>query len=255
MPSFTTSEGLNIHYRSLGKGEPVVLVHGWMVSGDVWDPIVDALVEAGKQLIIPDQRGSGSSGKPAQGYSLEQYASDLLALVDTAGLGRFKLVGHSMGGQIAQLAAAQLGDRLESLTLVCTVPASGIPLPDEAKGLFRSCGSNPEAQTAILGMACKQLDDAGRAALLASAATVSDHCIAQAFDAWTAGGFADRLGAITCKTYVLGTDDPFLPPDFLKQAVVEPIANAEFVHLPGPGHYPQTESPAATAAQLRELLK
>ena len=255
MPSFTTPDGLNIHYRTLGQGDPVVLVHGWMVSGDVWDPVVDALIEAGKQLIIPDQRGTGSSGKPTQGYTLEQYAADLLALVDTAGLDRFKLVGHSMGGQIAQLAATQLGDRLESLTLVCTVPASGIPLPDEAKGLFRGCGSNPEAQAAILGMACKQLDDAGRAALLETAATVCDACIAQAFDAWTAGGFADRLGAITCKTYVLGTDDPFLPPDFLKQAVVEPIANAEFVHLPGPGHYPQTESPTATAAQLRELLK
>lgn len=91
--------------------------------------------------------------------------------------------------------------------------------------------------------------------LLATAATVSDACIAQAFDAWTAGGFADRLSAITCKTHVLGTDDPFLPPEFLKQAVVEPIANATFVHLPGPGHYPATEDPKATAARLRELLR
>jgi len=254
VPSFTTSDGQNIHYRALGKGDPVVLVHGWMVSGAVWDPIVDALVEAGKQLIIPDQRGTGSSGKPARGYTLEQYAADLIELVDAAGLDRFKLVGHSMGGQISQLAATQLGDRIESLTLVCTVPASGIPLPDELVRLFRGCGSNPEAQTKILGMACKQLDDDGLRSLLATAATVSDACIAEAFDSWTAGGFADRLAAITCKTHVLGTDDPFLPPEFLKQAVVEPIANAEFVYLPGPGHYPQNESPKPTAAKLRELL-
>ena len=254
MPSFTTADGQNIHYRVLGQGEPVVLVHGWMMSGAVWDPIVDALVEAGKQLIIPDQRGTGSSGKPAQGYTLEQYASDLIALVDAAGLDRFKLVGHSMGGQIAQLAAAQLGDRVESMTLVCTVPASGIPLPPEAQALFRSSGGNPEAQAAILGMACKLLDDDGRRSLLGDAATVSNVCIAQAFDSWMTGGFADGLSAITCKTYVLGTDDPFLPPEFLKQAVVEPIANAEFVYLPGPGHYPATESPTATAAKLRELL-
>lgn len=255
MPSFTTSDGLNIHYRDLGQGDPVVLVHGWMVSGAVWDPIVDALTEAGKRLIIPDQRGSGSSGKPAQGYTLEQYTTDLLALVDTAGLDRFALIGHSMGGQIAQLAATRLGDRITSMTLICTVPASGMALPPEAVALFRTSGGKPEAQAAILGMACKQLDDDARAALLADAATVCDTCIAEAFDSWTAGGFADRLSAITCKTYVLGTDDPFLPPDFLKQTVVEPIANAEFVHLPGPGHYPQSESPAATAAQLRELLK
>ena len=107
----------------------------------------------------------------------------------------------------------------------------------------------------ILQMACKQLDDDGLRFLLATGATVANACIAQAFDAWTAGGFADRLPGITCKTYVLGTDDPFLPPEFLQQAVVAPIANAEFVHLPGPGHYPQVERSEATAAKLVELLR
>ncbi len=254
MPSFSSPDGHEIHYRVLGQGDPVVLVHGWMVSGAVWDPVTDELVAAGKQLIIPDQRGTGASAKPERGYTLEAYAADLLALIDAAKLDRVALVGHSMGGQITQLAATSLGDRVERLVLVCTVPASGIPLPDPLVELFRDSGGDRAAQTQILQMACKQLDDAGLRALLEIAASVSAECIAEAFDAWTAGGFADRLGAITAKTYVLGTDDPFLPPEFLTQAVVEPIPNAEFVHLPGPGHYPQFESSAATAAKLRELL-
>jgi len=254
MPSFTNAEGYNIHYRELGTGDPVVLVHGWMVGGDVWDPLTDALVAAGHQLLIPDQRGTGSSAQPYEGYELERYASDLVALVEAAGLRRFKLVGHSMGGQIAQLVAAQLGERIESMILICPVPASGVPLPDELLPLFRGAGGNPEAQTKILGMACTQLDDEGLRSLLASAETVSSMCMAQAFDAWRRGGFADRLAEISCPTTVIGTDDPFFSPEFLQEMVVAPIANASFVYLAGPGHYPGVESPAATAAKLVELL-
>lgn len=250
MPHYPSHDGLDLHYRVLGAGEPVVLVHGWMVSGAVWNPIVDALVDGGKRLIIPDQRGAGRSGKPGQGHGLDDYAADLLALVDAVGLDRFELIGHSMGGQIAQLAATTLGDRLASMRLLCPVPACGITLPEDLSALFRTSGGDPAAQTQILQMACKRLDDAKLEALLADAATVSTVCIAEAFDAWTSGGFADRLAAITCPTRVIGTDDPFLPPAFLQQTVVDPIAHASWVHVPGPGHYPQVESPAETAAAL-----
>ena len=182
----------------------------------------------------------GDSAQPPTGYTLASYARDLIELVDATGLKRFKLVGHSMGGQIAQLAAASLGTRIETLVLMCPVPAAGVPLPDELRRMFRSSGGNTEAQTEILNMACKQLDEAGLAAILATAATVFPNCVAEAFDAWTAGGFEKRLSEITCeKTYVIGTDDPFLPRDVLEPMVVQPIANAQFVYLPGPGHYPQ----------------
>lgn len=256
MPSFTTLDGLNISYTVHGKGQPVVLVHGWMVGGAVFSRITDALVGAGMQLIIPDQRGVAESAQPPLGYTLANYSSDLVGLVNAAGLKNFKLVGHSMGGQIAQRAAIELGDRVQKMVLLCTVPASGMPgFPNELRGLFRTCGGNPDAQTKILQMACKQLDDAGFRLILSSAATVYPNCIADAFEAWTGGGFEDRLGEIKCpKTFVVGTDDPFLPPEFLKPTVVEPIPNAEFVYLPGPGHYPQVEAPDVTAAKLIELL-
>jgi non-heme chloroperoxidase len=256
MPSFTTLDGLNISYRVYGEGQPVVLVNGWMVGGAIFNPIVDALTGAGMQLIVPDQRGVADSAQPPLGYTLSNYSTDLIALIETAGLKRFKLVGHSMGGQIAQRAAIDLGDRVQTMVLLCTVPAAGMPsFPPELRTLFRTCGGNPEAQTKILKMACKQLDDAGLRHILATAATVFPNCIADAFEAWVGGGFEDRLGEIKCpETVVIGTDDPFLPPEYLKAAVVNLIPNAEFVHIPGPGHYPQVEAPAVTAAKLIELL-
>ncbi|EDM74023.1 hydrolase, alpha/beta fold family protein [Plesiocystis pacifica SIR-1] len=255
MATFKSSDGLDISYRVIGDGDPVVLLHGWMVGGAVWDRVTDALTGAGLKLYIPDQRGAGESAKPERGYDIEQYVADAIALADAAGLERFALVGHSMGGQIAQVVAAELGDRVSRMVLLCPVPAAGMPLPDEAAALFRNSGGNTEAQTTILNMACKQLDEDALAFCLATAATVSTPCVEQAFDAWTGENFADRLGRVTAKTTVYGTDDPFLTPEILNAAVVELIANADFHHQPGPGHYPQVETPADTGAKLAELLK
>ena len=255
MPSFTTNEGLNIAYRATGKGRPLLLVHGWMVSGAVFDPIIDALAGAGFEVIVPDQRGTGDSAQPPYDYTLENYARDLLGLVDALGMRNFNMLGHSMGGQIAQLAAIELGDRLDNLILMCSVPAVGVPLPDEMRTMFRTCGNKPEVKKQILAMATKQLDDAGLELIMNSSATCTPMCIADSFESWTAGGFQDKLGKISAKkTWVIGTDDPFLQPDVLKQTIVEPIANAEFVYMPGPGHYPQVEASAATSAKIIELL-
>ncbi|NVB38293.1 alpha/beta hydrolase [Pseudenhygromyxa sp. WMMC2535] len=254
MPQFTSSDGLDIHYRVLGEGKPVILVHGWMTDGTAWNAITDALTGAGLQLFIPDQRGTGESAKPERGYGIEQYADDVAALAKAEGLERFSIVGHSMGGLIAQVAAAALGEAVARLVLLCSVPAAGLPLPEEAAGLFLSAYDNPEAQNTILGMACLQLDDAGRELLLRSAATVSKACIEQSFHAWTTGGFADRLKDIRAETFVYGTDDPFLPPEVLDSMLVQRIDGAKFVHQPGPGHYPHVETPAVAGEKLAALL-
>ena len=106
MPTTTATDGTTLHYRVLGDGpRSVVLVHGWMMSGAVWDAMLEKLDMTGLRLVVPDHRGTGESGRPASGYSLEQYAKDVLAVADHAGAKRFSLVGHSMGGQIAQWVA------------------------------------------------------------------------------------------------------------------------------------------------------
>jgi non-heme chloroperoxidase len=69
-----------------------------------------------------------------------------------------------------------------------------------------------------------------------------------------AGGFAERLSAIKAPTLVVATDDPFLPPAFLRQAVVSLIRGARLAVLPGPGHYVQVERPRETAALLEAFL-
>src|SRR5262249_38087946 len=150
--------GVPLSYRSIGEGPTtVLLIHGWMVSGAVFDDLVQALGHDGLRFLIPDLRGAGSSGRPEGGYTIEQHARDVAAMAEAADARSYVVVGHSMGGQIAQWLAATRRDRVRGSVLLCPVPASGIPLPDDARGLFRTSAGNRDAQRTILNLACKQL--------------------------------------------------------------------------------------------------
>ncbi len=251
----TTQDGVKLAYRVFGDGSrTVILVHGWMVSGRVWDDLIAGFDGVGVRLVVPDLRCAGDSDKPESGYTIERYGRDILHLADELGARSFVLVGHSMGGTISQWIAAHAPDRVDGMVLLCPVPASGMPgFPEQALPLFRNAHT-AEAHTAILGMACTNLSDSGREHLLAAAATVPANCIAEAFEAWRGADFGDALAAITARTLVVASDDPFLPPDFLRAAIVGRIAGARLAVLPGAGHYVPVERSREAAALLTAFL-
>ncbi len=247
-----TADGARLAYHLVGHGPPsVVLVHGWMTSGRVWDRLLELHPVDG--ALVVDLRGAGGSSRGTAALSLDRLVEDLRAVVDHAGLGRFHLVGHSMGGQLAQLLAARLPSRLRSLALLNPVPVAGLPLPPEVAASFRAAGGKPEALGAILDAACRQLPPEGRALLLAEALAIAPEVIADGLDAWTAGSNDPLALTAPPPALVLATDDPFLPPALLAEAVAARIPGALLEHLPGPGHYPQVERPAPTAELLAAL--
>ena len=250
----TTNNGVEISYRVIGDGErDLVLVHGWMVSGAVFDDLIEELDTSRWRLIVPDFRGSGGSGG-ATCYELADYVSDLRAVVDDVGTTDFGLVGHSMGGQIAQLFAAAYPDDVDALILLSPVPLSGMELPEDAHGLFLSSGEDRDKQAMILDTACIDLKDVAKARLLDDAGRIPEACIQAAYKAWTSGDDVDKLSAIEAKTLVVASDDPFLPPAFLKSAVVEPIADARLIKIDGAGHYIPVERNAETAEVIENFL-
>ncbi len=89
---------IELHYDVWGTGKPVVLVHGWPLSGRSWEPQVPALVDAGYQVITYDRRGFGWSSQPWGGYEYDTLAADLDKLVTSLDLHGATLVGFSMGG-------------------------------------------------------------------------------------------------------------------------------------------------------------
>ena len=121
------------------------------------------------------------------------------------------------------------------------------------KELFRTSAGNRDKQRIILQNVCKELSDAACDRLLDDAGKIPAACIEQAFDAWTAG-FTDDVSAIRSPMLVVGTDDPALPIDFLRQAIAQRVPGAGLSYLPGPGHYVHVERPRETAALVRAFL-
>lgn len=116
-----------------GAGQrPLALVHGFGGCRDDFSPLVGDLVAAGWHVLAPDNRGHGDSAKlPDEAdYDVTAFASDVLALADSRRWERFSLLGHSLGGVIAQLVALEAPERVESLVLMDTTP-SGIDLDPE----------------------------------------------------------------------------------------------------------------------------
>lgn len=93
-----TGEPIELHYEDHGNGRPVVLIHGWPLSGRSWEAQVGALVEAGHRVIAYDRRGFGASSQPWSGYDYDTFAADLDALLTQLDITGATLVGFSMGG-------------------------------------------------------------------------------------------------------------------------------------------------------------
>jgi pimeloyl-ACP methyl ester carboxylesterase len=112
------ANGINIHYlRTGGAKPPLVLLHGLMGGGACWSPVARSL-EAEYDVVMPDARGHGSSSAPLHGYRYEDHAADVVGLIQSLELDAPILLGHSMGGMTAALAASQAPDVIRAVVLV-----------------------------------------------------------------------------------------------------------------------------------------
>ena len=89
---------IQLHFEDLGAGAPVILIHGYPLSGTSWEKQIPPLLAAGRRVITYDRRGFGKSSQPATGYNYDRFAADLGALITHLQLTDVSLVGFSMGG-------------------------------------------------------------------------------------------------------------------------------------------------------------
>src|SRR6476619_5460387 len=98
---------IELHYEDHGVGQPVVLIHGYPLSGRAWDKQVPVLLEAGHRVITYDRRGFGQSSRPVVGYDYDTFAADLATLLEHLDLRDAVLAGHSMGtGEVTRYLSA-----------------------------------------------------------------------------------------------------------------------------------------------------
>jgi pimeloyl-ACP methyl ester carboxylesterase len=137
------SGSIDLYYEDHGSGSPVVLIHGYPLSGRAWDKQVPALLDAGHRVITYDRRGFGKSSQTALGYDYDTFAADLAVIMDELDLRDATLVGHSMGtGEVTRYLGAHGSARVTRAVLISPIPPFLVQTDDNPEGLPRSVFEN-----------------------------------------------------------------------------------------------------------------
>lgn len=248
--------------RAGPPGRPVILLHGIGGGRALWRGTVTALAAAGFDAIALDLPGYGGSGSAAPG-GIAAMAAAVLALMDELELPRAALVGHSMGGMVAQELAAVAPQRLTALVLACTSPAFGKPggdwqarfVADRLAPLDAGLGMPGLAARLVPPMVGPTADPAGVALALAVMAAVPETTYRTVLAAIVAFDRRAALPLIGVPTLCLaGALDATAPPEVLRR-MAEHIPGATFARIEGAGHIANVEQPAAFHAELTRFLQ
>ena len=130
------SGSIDLYYEDHGAGRPVVLIHGWPLSGRSWEKQVGALLDAGYRVITYDRRGFGGSSKPTSGYDYDTLAEDLHKLITHLDLKDATLVGFSMGGgEVARYLGTYGSKRVASAAFFAAIPPYLLKTSDNPGGV------------------------------------------------------------------------------------------------------------------------
>lgn len=130
------STSIDLYYEDHGSGPPVVLIHGWPLSGASWEKQVPALLGAGQRVITYDRRGFGRSSQPDSGYDYDTFASDLNEIMTRLDLRDATLVGFSMGGgEVARYLGRYGAERVKRAVFIAAIPPFLLKKSDNPDGL------------------------------------------------------------------------------------------------------------------------
>lgn len=251
-------------------GRPLLLVHGFGGAKEDFADHLDALAAAGWHAVAPDLRGHGRSDHPrgAENYSLAIFAADMLDAAGVLGWDRFTLLGHSMGGMVAQLMAIDAGHRLDGLILMDTAHAAPDGLDPAAVELAQAVVAEGGMQLLVRVQASEGIDPLATPAhrrLVAERPGYDEFgqskTLAASPDMWqavVAEIVGDRdtlphLAALAVPALVIQgeQDTPFLAHG---ERMAKAIPGARLVIIPDAGHSPQFENPTAFITAVREFL-
>lgn len=231
----------------------LVLIHGFLDSSATWSLLVEELSECPVECIIPDLRGAGSRAGSGGPFTLDQAVEDVLHFT---GPERRNLVfiGHSMGAQIAELAAQRASDRTSALVLITPSPLQGKMLADDARALLRQAGGSEAAQRQIRKMFSANLPEQFQSPPRETMMGVE--AVEGYYDAFTVGTASGLRPALFDGPVLLigANEDPVITPDLVRSIHQTRFPLAELALIDDSGHWPQAEQPAAVGREISRFL-
>jgi non-heme chloroperoxidase len=249
----TSQGGTSIFYKDWGIGSPVVFSHGWPLNGDVWDPQLLFMASNGFRAVAHDRRGHRRSSQPWDGNTMDDYADDLAAVIETLDLRDVVLVGHSTGGgEVVRYVARHGTARVSKVVLVGAIPPLMLKTADNPSGtpievfddlrakvladrsqLYQDLatpfyGANRPGSNVSQGI----LDQFWLMGMQVGIKAAHD-CITQ----FSESDFNEDLKRIDVPTLVIhGDDDQIVPIDASARLTAQIVADTELKVYPGASH-------------------
>jgi pimeloyl-ACP methyl ester carboxylesterase len=258
---------ISINYEIAGKGEPLLLIMGFMSPGAAWLPALPMLGMF--QCVYFDNRGTGLTDKPEGIYTIEQMADDAGNLLKALNMPKAKVYGVSMGGMIAQELVLRHPDQVEKVVLGCTMPGgpnSKMPSPEIGQKLMESTkmmALDPDKSLDAIISLCFPRDFVRThpeiKALLMEEKSVAPATPPETADRTMPGLMTfnayDRLSEIKCPVLIVHGDQDMLIPVENANIIKERIPQAELFIIPGAGHMFWFIDPAGIHQRIVEFLK
>jgi non-heme chloroperoxidase len=247
-------DGTHLYVKSWGEGRPVVLIHGWPLSADSWDPVALALAENGYRAIAYDRRGFGRSQQPWHGYDYDTFADDLADVMKAQdATDNVALVGFSMGGgEVARYMSRHGGQGVTQVALISSVVPYMLQTEDNPDGVpqeqFEAMDKGiredrPKFFRTFLkqffgvGLVSHPVSDEMLDLAWATAMQAGLHPTLAAAKAFATTDFRPDLPRLTVPTLVIhGTADKTVPIDATARQVAKAVPQAQLIEYDGEAH-------------------
>ena len=260
-----TRDGTQLYVKELGEGRPVMLIHGWPLSADSWDPVMMALADKGFRAIAYDRRGFGRSDQPKSGYDYDTFADDLADVMKATGAtDNVALVGFSMGGgEIARYMSRHGGSGVSKAVLVSSVVPYMLKTDDNPDGVPQSTfdemteGMKTNYRAFFTdffkdfygdGLLSDKVSSEEKHWAWMTTMMAGQYATIQSAGAFATTDFRPDLAHFKVPTLVIhGTKDETVPIDATGRAAAEKIEGAKLIEYDGQPH-------AVFATQTQRLI-
>jgi pimeloyl-ACP methyl ester carboxylesterase len=256
-----TTNGIRFSFIDEGRGQPILLVHGFPLNRAIWLPQIETLSK-NFRVIAPDLRGHGESEAPAGVYNMNTFADDLNALIEARQCGPVVLAGHSMGGYISFVFYRRFPQKVRGLVLFCTRAGAD---SEEGKAGRENLAQRAEREgaTAVAEqMLPKMLAATTTATRPDLVAQVRQIMLATSINglAGSLRGMAarpssvDLLPKIAVPTLVIASAGDLMIPSQEAEAMAQAIPSAQLHLISNAGHLASLENPAEVNGSLQDFL-
>lgn len=252
---FLQLDDCQLAYHEQGTGEStMVLVHGNIANQSWWNQVVEPLSELGRVVTV-DMRGVGQSTRPDAGYEIEQYAHDLLALLEMLESKQVTLVGHSLGGAIVMRTALLAPSMIERMILINSAPLHGLVTPEENYAVLSLLGSQrPLMEAALKGVAPAADHQTPFFQQIVDEAMRDAHVVIPNARSLEKFDIRQEAGKLTMPVYVIYGEQDLLVTKEMMQSTCELLPHGELIMFSHIGHSIMLEDPQQFVQVVKSTL-